>query len=104
MPMLTAGFIANNILQWAFYYPAVLDLRDLPLTSEEKSALQDSLAAYGAGDLLAALDRYPVGREPGSDAERVYHAALLLAVGQVEQTENELSALTDADRSKRVQS
>src|SRR6266496_2452547 len=30
-PVLTAGFVANNILQWAFYYPAVIDLRDLPL-------------------------------------------------------------------------
>ena len=29
-PGLQAGFIANNVLQWCFYYPAVLDLRDLP--------------------------------------------------------------------------
>src|SRR5207247_2448234 len=42
-PQYTAGFIANNVLQWSFYYPAVLDLRDLQLTVEEEQALNESL-------------------------------------------------------------
>jgi len=86
-PVQTAGFIANNVLQWCFYYPAVLDLADLNLSADEQNALADSIAAYRSGDLLNALARYPENRQPGSDAERVYRAALLLSVGQVEQTE-----------------
>ncbi len=61
-PTRTAGFIANNLLQWCFYYPAVLDPDDLVLTGAETNALADSLAAYRSGDLLAALAKYPVGR------------------------------------------
>src|SRR5437667_2577685 len=102
-PVRTAGFIANNVLQWCFYYPAVLDLRDLPLTAEEEQALSDSLAAYRKGDLLKALASYPLERVPGSDAERVYYAALLLSVGRVDQTEASLDALPAGDPSGRVQ-
>ncbi len=56
-PVRTAGFIANNLLQWCFYYPAVLDLEELPLTPDEQNILGDSLDAYRAGDLLAALEK-----------------------------------------------
>ncbi|HMC11784.1 MAG TPA: hypothetical protein VKH44_10855, partial [Pirellulaceae bacterium] len=81
--MTTAGFLAENLLQWAFYYPAVLDLRDLPLTRGETVALAESLTAYRSGDLLAALAAYPTNRAAISEAERVYLAGLLLSVGQV---------------------
>ena len=101
--LLTAGFIANNVLQWCFYYPAVLDLNDVLLTAEEQQILSESLAAYRAGGLLAALAKYPEARQPGSDAERVYYAALLLSVGQVEKTEATLAALPVADPSERLQ-
>jgi tetratricopeptide (TPR) repeat protein len=101
-PMLTAGFIANNILQWCFYYPAVLELGDLPLSPAEQADLADSLRAYRAGDLLAALARYPSGRRRGSEAESVYYAALLLAVGQVEQTEKELTRLQATNPDERI--
>ena len=102
-PVRTAGFIANNVLQWCFYYPAVLDLRDLSLTAEEERALSDSLEAYRKGDLLKALASYPIERVPGSDSERVYHAALLLAIGQVDQTEASLATLPVVDPSGNVQ-
>ena len=102
-PVPTAVFIANNVLQWCFYYPAVLDLRDLPLTPQEEQTLRDSLDAYRKGDLLAALARYPANRQPASDAERVYYAAVLLSVGQVEQTEAALAALPAAGPSERLQ-
>jgi Tfp pilus assembly protein PilF len=104
-PHRTAGFIVNNLLQWCFFYPGVLDVDELPLTATETNELGASLAAYRAGDLLAALEKYPAARQPGSDAERVYHAALLLSVGQVEQAEANLSALTAtgiADRNQRL--
>ena len=102
-PVRTAGFIASNLLQWCLYYPGVLDLNDLPLTAEEASALTNSLASYRAGDLLAALDNYPADRKPGSDAERIYHAALLLSVGQVEQAQPNLAALTATGASEKNQ-
>lgn len=93
-PTRTAGFIANNILQWCFYYPAVLDPADLQLTDDEQKALAESLAAYRSGDLLAALAKYPADRQPASDAEKIYLAALHLSVGQVEQTEAALAAVS----------
>ncbi|MGN6552157.1 MAG: TonB-dependent receptor domain-containing protein [Verrucomicrobiota bacterium] len=102
-PSQTAGFIANNLLQWCFYYPAVLDPDELPLTSEEQNALAGSLAAYRSGDLLAALAQYPAGRQPASDAERAYRAGLLLSVGRVDETESVLSRLSTADPSGRPQ-
>jgi Flp pilus assembly protein TadD len=101
-PMFTAGFIAENILQWCFYYPGILDLRDLPLTAAEQQTLAASLEAYRSGDLLAALAKYPDGRQPASDAERVYYAALLLSVGQVEKTETALSTLAVANSTERL--
>ena len=102
-PVRTAGFIANNLLQWCFYYPAVLDLNDLPLTAAEQNDLAASLAAYRAGDLTAALAQFPDGRQNLSDSERIYHAALLLSVGEVEKTEAILnSSVTSNDRTQRL--
>lgn len=92
-PRRTAGFIANDLLQWALYYPAVLDLNDLELTTAEESELASSLTAYASGDLLSAVAAYPRGRMPGSHAERVYRAALLLSVGEVESAEHLLDAI-----------
>lgn len=102
-PARTAGFIANNVLQWCFYYPAVLDPDDLQLRSDEQNALAGSLRAYRAGDLLAALAKYPANRQPVSDAERVYYAAVLLSVGEVEKAENVLGSISSSDASSRPQ-
>lgn len=102
-PLRTAGFIANNLLQWCFYYPAVLDLNDLPLTTGEQHTLADSLDAYRAGDLLTALAKYPETNPPASDSARLYHAALLLSVGEVEKTEDELAQLPVGDPTNQLQ-
>src|SRR5882672_9493503 len=97
-PVRTAGFIANNVLQWCFYYPAVLDLADIPLTAEAQTILRESLEAYRVGDLLVALAKYPATRQPAaSDAEHIYYAALLLSVGQVEQAQAVLTNLPSAE-------
>jgi len=104
-PVRTAGFIVNNALQWSFYYPAVLDLADLTFTPAEQTALEDSLTAYRAGDLLAALANYPPARTAGSDAERIYYAALLLAVGNVDAANGQLASVNAggaSDRSQRL--
>lgn len=93
-PRRTAGFIANNLLQWCFYYPAVIDPAELPLSDAEKSALANSLAAYRSGDLPGALASYPANRVNLSDAEHVYKAAVLLSVGEVDKAEAELTAVS----------
>ena len=102
-PRLTPGFVVNQVLQWAFYYPAVLDPAELELTAAERDALAASLTAYASGDLVSALRLYPQDRVAASDAERVYFAALLLAVGQVSAAETALASLTAADESSRPQ-
>ena len=101
-PLLTAGFIANNVLQWCFFYPAVLDLGDLPWPNPGPSELEASLNAYRAGDLLAALAKYPAGRHPASEAESIYYAALLLSVGQVAASETALAGLHESGSADRI--
>ncbi len=81
-PRRTALLEASSIIQWVLYYPAILDVDEIGLSDAERTALADSLAAYRAGDLLAAQSSYPENRPSGSEAERIYRAATLLAVGQ----------------------
>lgn len=101
-PVLTTGFIANNLLQWCFYYPAVLDPADLPLTPDDQKNLGASLDAYRAGDLPGALKNFPA-QPTNSDALKIYHAALLLSVGNVDGSENILSSLAgNSERSQRL--
>jgi len=101
-PVLMPGFIANNLLQWCFYYPAVLDLNDLPLTPDEQKNLGESLDAYRTGDLEAALKKYPAQQSDSEDV-KIYHAALLLSVGNIAGSENILSSLPDnSERPQRL--
>lgn len=94
-PKKTAVLNALSIIQWCLYYPAVLNVEDLSLSDAEQQSLAPSLAAYRSGDLMRALAEYPSGRSPQSDADKIYHAALLLAVGQVGEAEAELGQLTE---------
>jgi len=89
MPVLQA----KNIIQWCLYYPGVLDTDELELTAEERQALRTSINTYKTGDLVGALEKYPSGRQPGSPAEKVYLAAVLLSVGQVEKSVSVLTSL-----------
>lgn len=102
-PVRTTGFIANNLLQWCFYYPAVIDPDELQFTADEQNSLSESLADYHAGNLLAALDHYPTGSVGISDRQRIFHAALLLSVGEVGKAETILSDVTsNSDRLERL--
>lgn len=92
-PFKTPVIDTMNLIQWCLYYPAVLDLSELPLTAAEAAALAESMAAYRSGDLRSALMSYPEGRAPGSPAETVYLGALLLSVGRVDQTQQLLASL-----------
>jgi tetratricopeptide (TPR) repeat protein len=86
-PTKTAVLEAINSVQWCLYYPGVLDLKELGFSRADDS----SFAAYNAGDLLAALKAYGHRNRTGSNADKVYHAGLLLAVGQVPKAEHLLN-------------
>lgn len=96
MPTKTAVIDTTNVVQWCLYYPGVLDLSDVQLSPDEQAALESSLNAYRSGDLLRAVASYPAGRTPASESEKVYLGALLLAVGEVAQTEALLDSLPNA--------
>jgi tetratricopeptide (TPR) repeat protein len=96
-PTRSAGFIANDILQWMFYYPAVLDLNDLQFADAEKRLLQESLATYQAGNLAGALECFP-SQAPDSAPVKVYYAALLLSVGNVDGAQKILGSMPDISK------
>jgi len=74
-------------VQWALYYPWVLDLTELDWNGGVPAELKSSIDACHAGDVLQALASYPPDRAAASDAERIYLAALLLAVGRVAESQ-----------------
>jgi tetratricopeptide (TPR) repeat protein len=83
-PRKTAVIDAKNLLQWALYYPAVVDPEDLALTPAEEKRYAASLDSYRRGDLLGAVRRL-TGGTPAGNGARVYQAAALLAVGRVDE-------------------
>jgi tetratricopeptide (TPR) repeat protein len=91
-PKRTAVIAANNLLQWALYYPAVLDPDEFGMSEAEKRAVAKSLAAYRQGDLLEALESYPARGDQGSGG-KLYHAAVLLAVGRLDEAGGELKGV-----------
>jgi Flp pilus assembly protein TadD len=93
-PFVRPAIDAINVIQWTLYYPGVLDVDEVPLSDAEHADLRASIEAYHSGDLLRALSEYPAERDPQSDAERIYRAALLLATGQVDDAEKLLARVT----------
>jgi tetratricopeptide (TPR) repeat protein len=89
---------ATNLIQWVLYYPGVLDTDELSWDNGTKDALRESIEAYRMGDLVRALNLYPVGRVAATDVEKTYYAALLLVVGEAEKAEKTLDSLTQASR------
>ena len=87
-PRKTAVLEAINSVQWCLYYPGVLDLKELGYSRDSNA----SISAYNEGDLLAALAAYGHRSRSGSNADKVYHAGLLLAVGQVDKAKRLLNA------------
>ena len=94
-PIKTPFVQAINVIQWALYYPGVLDVNELALEPDGKEALSESLQAYAQGDLNKAIAAYPSERVLQTGAGRIYAAALLLAAGQVDRAEAILSGLPE---------
>ena len=85
-PKRTAVIEATNLLQWALYYPAVLDADELGVKGEAKS-----VAAYHQGDLLGALESHSGGGQGTSG--KLYRASVLLAVGRLDEAERDLKGV-----------
>jgi tetratricopeptide (TPR) repeat protein len=109
-PRRTAVIQAANLLQWALYYPAVVDAAELgaapgaaaapgPADPENPPPPADTvLGAYRQGDLLHAvglLDR------AGGTADVRLRAAVLLAVGRVDEAGALLGRLSAKDPARR---
>lgn len=97
-PQKTPLINSIDVIQWTLYYPAVLDPDELGLSAPGQHDLAASLSAYRSGDLLEALAAYPAGHSDGLETERVYHAALLLAVGNVAGAQSILNGSFDERR------
>jgi tetratricopeptide (TPR) repeat protein len=93
-PRKTAVISAKNLLQWALYYPAVVQFEDLTLTAEDSRHFSISMAAYRDGDLLGALDNLPPPQSAPSDAATVFRAAVMLAAGRVEASRSAMQGVT----------
>jgi Tfp pilus assembly protein PilF len=83
-----------NVIQWLLYYPAVIEVAEVPFHESGRTALAASIEAYCSGDLPQALARCPAGFIPPSDAERGYYAGLLISAGQVEEAVKILDSLS----------
>jgi len=83
----------GHVIQWMLYYPGVISLGDLGGAVTNVSELEASVSAYRLGNLPAALALYPTNRIPVTPAETVFHAALLLAGGQVDRSGEALGRL-----------
>ncbi len=92
-PRISHGVLATNQIQWALYYPAVVEADDLVLSADEQTALAPALAAYRRGNVGAALAAKP-STAPG-DGGRTLLAALLLAVGEVAEAEALLNGIPE---------
>ena len=92
-PQKTALVNAVNAIQWALYYPAVVNPDDLTFTAGEQAALADALTHYRAGGVLTALAALPPAAPGDGMGTRSFRAALELAVGRVAETEAALNGL-----------
>ncbi|MCL4786609.1 MAG: FecR domain-containing protein [Verrucomicrobia bacterium] len=101
-PQKTALLNVPATIQWALYYPAVLDSQDLNLETAEEAKLSAVLKRYGSGNLLGALAAWPADTSPTSPGERSLRAQLELAVGRVAEAEQLLAAVADELPSKRA--
>lgn len=86
-PRVSALPVSANVMQWSYYYPAVINPADLLFSEEEKKALAKSLMDYNEGDLPAALAEAPEEMAARSASTRIYFAALKLTVGRVDEAE-----------------
>ncbi len=77
----------NNTVQWCLYYPAVLFLEDFSDEFRQDPLFRESLRWYQAGAVQRAWESLPPKPSWDTDERKLYAAALLLALGDVDGTE-----------------
>ncbi|HYE29967.1 MAG TPA: TonB-dependent receptor [Methylomirabilota bacterium] len=92
-PRKTAVIDAMSIIQWALFYPAVVPVEELGLPADAQNQFNDSLSAYRSGDLVRAAALFPTNNAPNSGGGGLLNATLMLAVGQVEESQTLLKTL-----------
>jgi FecR-like protein len=89
----------REAVEWALYYPPLIDLQLIARGPEHHAAaLREAASAYGRNDLATAfiaLDRVPRGARGG--AYFLLRAGLLLSVGRVREAEAALAEAEHAD-------
>lgn len=96
-PIIRAARKSPNAVQWALYYPAVLQFEPVDFEGHPPESWQSfvarSIELYKAGDLLQAFEVVEKAGEAVSDSRFfTYRASLRLSVGRVEE------ARADIDR------
>lgn len=86
-PQKTALLNVNAIIQWALYYPAVINPDELSLDSGELATLGEVLTQYRAGDLFAAFAAWPETLPAKTSGANLLRAQLELTVGRVAEAE-----------------
>ncbi len=95
LPKVSALINATAVIQWALYYPAVVNPADLALGPDEAGELRPVLSHYESGDLLAALAAWPENAPMNRPGVRSLRAQLELAVGRVVEAESLLATVSD---------
>ncbi len=94
-PVKTALVNATAKIQWALYYPGVVNPADLNADECHRALLDDVLNKYRAGDLLGALAAWPASQNFSGDSAKILHAQLELAVGRVNEAEKLLAGIPE---------
>jgi len=94
-PVLQAVVRPRDAVQWALHYPVIMDFdarRFAQLPAQWRRPLQQSLQAYQAGDVTAALEQIdPLpANQPALVQGYSYRASLRLTVGRVEEARSDL--------------
>jgi tetratricopeptide (TPR) repeat protein len=103
-PALSILVRPRDAVQWAVYYPPVLDYQAMDFIKTVKAdwekALQKSMQSYWQGDLTGAFSSLEEVPEPvGESRFFIYRAALLLTVGRVDEAKADIKQVLDLDPS-----
>jgi tetratricopeptide (TPR) repeat protein len=94
-PRLVTVVKPRDAVQWALYYPPIIDYRAVEVKGPASGPIRNALDAYGRGDLLNALDQLEAVPSGNRDVPFfILRAGLLLSAGRVEQAQADLAEAT----------
>jgi len=100
-PVAQAVVRPRDAVQWALYYPAIMDFRpeDFPGGADWQGKVRQSIEAWRIGDLSGAFGALKGIVDAGIQDARylAYRATLALAVGQAQEASDWLDRILEAD-------